>query len=237
MAQAGYWRAGARKPGKPNGSSGGADLNRDKLLRLVILAGVVLVFVLPSWAVIYTDWLWFGELGFRQVFLTTLSARFTLGVLTFLIAFAVLYANIRLAQTALKRRDFVIMGPEGARTISVDLGRLRPLLYIGSVVAAGLIALYASARWDVWLMARHAVPFGTTDPVLGYDISFYVFRLPFLQFLHGLAMMTIVLGAIGVAIAHVMGQSLMIDPARGVIASQEARRHLSLLAAVVLLLL
>jgi uncharacterized membrane protein (UPF0182 family) len=207
------------------------------LLRLVILAGVVLVFVLPSWAVIYTDWLWFGELGFRQVFLTTLSARFTLGVLTFLIAFAVLYANIRLAQTALKRRDFMIMGPEGARTISVDLGRLRPLLYIGSVVAAVLIALYASARWDVWLMARHAVPFGTTDPVLGYDISFYVFRLPFLQFLHGLAMMTIVLGAIGVAIAHVMGQSLMIDPARGVIASQEARRHLSLLAAVLLLLL
>src|SRR5688572_10467750 len=237
MAQSGHWRAGARRSVKSNGSSGGQGLNREKLLRLVILAGVVLVFVLPSWAVIYTDWLWFGELGFRQVFLTTLSAKFMLGGVTFLLAFAVLYANIRLAQSALKRRDFVVMGPEGARTISVDLGRLKPLLYVGAVIGAGLIALYASARWDVWLMARYAVPFGTADPVLGYDISFYVFKLPFLQFLHGLAMMTIVLGAIGVAIAHVMGQSLMIDPARGVIASQEARRHLSLLAAVVLLLL
>jgi hypothetical protein len=87
----------------------------------------------------------FGELGFRQVFLTTLSAKFVLGAVTFLLAFAVLYANIRLAQSALKRRDFVVMGPEGARTISVDLGRLKPLLYVGGGI---LLVAFGMALWS-----------------------------------------------------------------------------------------
>ena len=37
----------------------------------------------------------------------------------------------------------------------------------------------------------HAVPFGRVDPVLGRDISFYLFRLPMLELLHGIALTTI----------------------------------------------
>ena len=51
-------------------------------------------------------------------------------------------------------------------------------------------------------MARHAVPFGTVDPILGRDVSFYIFQLPFLQFLHNLAFITVLLSALGVAAAH-----------------------------------
>src|SRR5690606_35858392 len=83
----------------------------------------------------------------------------------------------------------------------------------------------------------NAVPFGTTDPILGYDVSFYVFQLPFLHLLHNLAFATVLLSAIGVGLAHYAGQSLMLDPQRGLLISDEARRHLSWLAAVLLLLL
>jgi uncharacterized membrane protein (UPF0182 family) len=203
----------------------------------IIVAVILLFFVLPSFATLYTDWLWFVETGFEQVFLRTLSARVTIGITVFLLVFAVLFVNIRLAQGALKQRSFTVFGPQGPRTVAIDMARLKPVFYFGAVVAALFVALYASARWEIWLMAQNAVPFGTSDPILGRDVSFYVFQLPFLHFLHNLAFMTVALAAAGVGLAHYAGQSLMFDPQRGLLISDEARRHLSWLAAILLLLL
>jgi uncharacterized membrane protein (UPF0182 family) len=212
-------------------------LRNRKFLGAAVLIGVVLFVLLPSFATIYTDWLWFGEVGQERVFLRTLSARLTLGVVTFAIVFGVLYLNIRLAQIALRQREFTVFGPQGPRTIAIDMRKLRPLFYLGAAAAATLVALYAAARWDVWLMALNAVPFGKTDPILGHDVSFYLFQLPFLHFLQNVAFVTVVLAAIGVGVAHFAGQSLMLDAQRGLVISENARHHLSVLASVFLLLL
>jgi uncharacterized membrane protein (UPF0182 family) len=155
---------------------------RQRFIGASLLVGVALILVVPSFAALYTDWLWFLEVGHEQVFVRTLRARLLLGGVVFLVAFAVLYANVWFAQGALRGRALTVVGPQGVRTIAFDMGRLRPLFYLGATVAALLIAMSASGKWDVWLMARNAVPFGTNDPILGYDISFYLFQLPFLQF-------------------------------------------------------
>jgi len=210
------------------------NLSMRSILVLILLGVVVLGG--PGLVALYTDWLWFGEVGYQGVFLRTLSARTWLGAAVFVFAFVVLYANLRLAQGALRRHQFTIMTAQGPHVITVEPNRLKPLLYAAAAVAALLLGLYASARWDVWLLARHAVPFGTSDPILGRDVSFYVFQLPFLQFVHNIVFMTVLLAGIGAAAAHRLGGSLMFDPARGLVVSQTARRHLSWLAAVLLLL-
>jgi uncharacterized membrane protein (UPF0182 family) len=110
-------------------------------------------------------------------------------------------------------------------------------LYGAGAVVALLLALHAAARWDLWLMARHAVPFGAADPILGRDVSFYIFRLPFLQFVQTLLFMTTLVAAVAVGAVHAAGQSLVLHPAQGLMVSDAARRHLSWLAAVLLLLL
>jgi uncharacterized membrane protein (UPF0182 family) len=202
---------------------------------VLVLVGLV-VFAGPALVGLYTDWLWFGEVGYEAVFLRTLSARTWLGAAVFLSSFAFLYLNLRLAQRVLKRYEFTIMTAQGPHTIAVEPGRIKPLLFAAAAIAALLLGLYASARWELWLMARHAVPFGTSDPILGRDASFYVFQLPFLQFIHNLLFMTVLLAVIGVAAAHRVSGSLLFDPARGVVVSQTARRHLSWLAAGLLLL-
>ncbi len=56
---------------------------------------------------------------------------------------------------------------------------------LAAAFVAFFVALFASGRWDIWLMARNATPFGQVDPILGFDISFYLFQLPLLHFLHG----------------------------------------------------
>ncbi len=213
-------------------------MSRQRFLGAILLVGIVaLFFVVPPLAAVYTDWLWFLEVGHEQVFVRTLTTRFLLGGVVFLVVFAVLYANVRVAQGALKQRAFTVFGPQGPRTIALDMGRLRPLFYLGAGAAAVLIAMSASGKWDIWLLARNAMPFGASDPILGYDVSFYLFQLPLLQFVQNLALTIVLLAAVGVAGAHFAGQNLMLDPGRGLLVSHAARRHLSGLVAVLLLIL
>ncbi len=205
---------------------------------LILLAAGLLLVGGSSLIRLYIDWLWFGEVGYQQIFVRTFSARALLGGAVFLFAFAVLLANVRLAQRPLRRREFTIMTAQGPHTIAVDLSRIGPLLQGAAAIAALLLGFYASARWDVWLMARHAVPFGKADPILGRDVAFYLFQLPFLQFVQGVLFGTVLLAAIGAAAAHVAGQGLVFDPAReGLRVSRAARRQLGWLAAALLLLL
>src|SRR5215208_1003922 len=157
-------------PGPPPRISSGEcspRMPKSKYLRILVIAVFAAVFfVFPALVRFFTDWLWFRELGLLQVFMRVLSAHAALGAIVFVTVFAVLFANLRLVQSALKERSFTVFGPQGPRTISVDMRRLRPIFSLAAVIAAALIAFYASAKWQVWLMASNAVPFGTRDPIL-----------------------------------------------------------------------
>ena len=204
---------------------------------LLIVAALVVFTGIPSFAEFYTDWLWYRELGYEQVFLKSLSAQATTGLAVGAVVFVILWLNLRLSLRLLRRREFAIATPDGPRIITVDTGRLRSLIYAAAFVAAVLIGLYSASSWATWLYAIHAVPFGRTDPVLGRDIAFYVFQLPMLELLHGIALTTVILTIAGVAGSHVAAGNLALDPLRGVIASSTAKRHLSLLAAALLVVL
>ena len=121
--------------------------------------------------------------------------------------------------------------------IAVDTGRIRSLVYIGAFLSAVLIGLYSASRWATWLYALNAVPFDRVDPVLGRDIAFYVFRLPLLELVQGLALTTVVLSMAGVAGAHLLTGNLGLDAMQGVFTSRLARRQLSLLAAALMIVL
>ena len=206
--------------------------------RALILFGIlVLITVVPALIKFYTDWIWFAQVGYLEVFLRSITARLALGSIAFVLAFGVLAANFYVAQGALRRREFRIMGEPGPRIVSVDLTRIKAFVYLGAGVLAFLIALYASSQWETWLLWRHAVPFGSTDPILGNDTAFYIFQLPFYQFVQGLALVTVLLAAAGVAGAHGASGNLSFDAARGVVATRIVTRHLSVLGALVLLLL
>ena len=63
----------------------------------VLLALVLLVTGVPAIAEFYTDWLWFKELGYEQVFLRSLSAQTLVTVIAGLVVFALLAGNLLLA--------------------------------------------------------------------------------------------------------------------------------------------
>ena len=99
------------------------------------------------------------------------------------------------------------------------------------------MGVVAASSWSTWLYALHATSFGRVDPVLGRDIGFYLFRLPLLELVHGMALSTTLLAIAGVAGTHVASGNLALDPLRGVVASPLARRQLSFLAVALFLVL
>ena len=215
--------------------------------RILLFATIVfLAVVVPSAVRFYTDWLWFGETGYQDVFVTTLVAQGTLGGAAMALAFGVLVLNIRIALRALSIRTLVVTTREGPISITVERRSVQAVGTALATVIALLCGLYASSQWQEWLLFRHAQPFGEVDPVLGRDISFYILRLPFLDLLRGYLLALIVLsGAAAVAVYAMAGAidvnlirgGRSVDLIRGLRIVAPAKRHLAALAAALLLVL
>jgi uncharacterized membrane protein (UPF0182 family) len=213
-------------------------VNPPRPLTIVIAVLVAILFVgVPSAVDLISEWLWFGEVGYRPVFMRSLTAQGTLGTFVFLVAFAWLAGNMRAALRATHPRAFAVMTPEGPVTVSVEARILRLLGQALAAAVAGLLALFASSRWETWLFHRFATPFGTRDPILGRDVAFYVFTLPFLELVQGLLLAAVIAALVGVAAAYFVSGTLGLERDKGLFASASVKRHLGLLAAVLLLVL
>jgi uncharacterized membrane protein (UPF0182 family) len=191
----------------------------------------------PAAATFYTDWLWFKELGYEQVFLKSLSAQTLVAASSGLVAFALLAGNLMLAMRALRPRPIMIATAQGPQTVIMDPSRIRPLALGVAGLVSLFIAVQAGGQWETWLYFLNATPFGKTDPILGRDIGFYVFTLPLLEMVQGILYFVVFLMAAVAVAAYVFGEEAGRDARRGVFVSRRATRHLGVLAAVMLLVL
>ena len=203
----------------------------------VILVALLLFLAGPSFVRLYTDWLWFGELGYQSVLATMLRSQGTLFTIVFAGMFFWLALNFRLAVSSLTDTRPMYTTPEGFR---IALPGRRQFGTIANAVA-GLVALlaglYAANEWNVWMAWRHAVQFGQVDPLLGRDVAFYVFSLPFLEFVRSILQLGIVVAAIATGALYFLSGSLVSTFPATLSLSSAARRHLGLLAAAFLLTL
>ena len=208
-----------------------------KPARLVIIATLAaLAFVLPNLVELVTDWWWFGELGQQATYATILSTQTALGVIAFVLSLAWLTLNLRVAARTLPAESQVVSSPEG---MTVALPARREVQSLGSIVAAGaavLGALFAASRWQDVIGWQQAEAFGTTDPILGFDVAFYVFTLPVLDLARSFAVAQVGVAAAGAGALYLLGGQLAITPF-GMRLGTRARRHLGLLAAAFLVLL
>jgi uncharacterized protein len=203
----------------------------------LLLLLVFLITGIPAAAEFYTDWLWFQEVGYEQVFLRSLTVRAIVTAAVGVLAFALIGGNLVVAMRHLRPRPFMVATPQGPQTITVDPATIRPLVLLAAAVVALMIGLFAGARWETWLYYVYATPFGKTDPILGRDVGFYVFTMPLLEHLHGLVFFLLFLMVATAIAAYVLGGEVSLHPVRGLSVSPWAVRHVSLLAAAVLLVM
>jgi uncharacterized membrane protein (UPF0182 family) len=205
---------------------------------LILLGAVLALVVLPNLIDFLMEWLWFGAVGYRSVYVTSLRAQASLGAFILGFAFALLYGNLWIAVSSIAS-PYIVIGTGAAGTVEPAMIRreqIRRLVGIGSLVVSLMISLAGSSEWMRVLQFRNAVSFGTADPILGYDIGFYVFQLPLFDLAQQIAVAVLTVALIGSAAAYVLAGALNFTKRGGVSVARKARLHLSLLVAAIFLL-
>lgn len=212
---------------------------------LLGIAAAAFFLVLPfiGWlARVWTDYLWFTDLGQQQVFVTRIVSQLAIGAIFGVVSFAVLYVNMRVARK-LAPPAFEVILPEGAPPQLHDwIDRVRltmsPVLdrviLWGAVFLAYSTAVGVAAEWTTLRLALARVPFGMDDPQFGVDIGFFVFTLPALEVIASWLGGLLVLTAILTALVHLVDGAIRPwEKLRGF--APHVKAHLSVLFAAIVL--
>ena len=150
---------------------------------LAIVAIIVLLASLRGIFTLYTDYLWYDDIGRTSVWTGILGAQIVLSVVFIALFFVLAWINLVVAD-----RIAPALRPPGPEEELLarwhqTVGRRTGLIRF---VIAGFFALIAGAgaasQWNEWILFSNRVDYGITDPVFDEDVAFYVFRLPFLSF-------------------------------------------------------
>ena len=108
-------------------------------------------------------------------------------------------------------------------------------LYVVLAIVMALIAASGTiGEWQNWILFRHGGNFGIKDPQFGKDIGFYVFKLPFLNFVVDWTLAILIVTLIVSALFHYLNGGIL--PQRGIPRVRPAvKAHLSVLLALIAL--
>ena len=214
-----------------------APLGRPRIspatIALVILVGIGAI--LFSVADLYTNVLWFDQLGFLSVLTSQIfaqSALFAAGAVSF-----ALITGVSL-WLAYRFRPVYIRFPDENSPFEQYrqlLEQLRRVVMIGVPLGLGVLAgLAVAPAWGIVLSYLNRTPFGETDPQFGLDISFYIFDLPFLVGLVGFLSGAFLISLLLTAGVHIIYGSIKFN-GRETFVSKAARIQIGLLAFLYLL--
>jgi len=206
---------------------------RNIVIGSIVVGLFVLFAVAGGFFGLYADTLWFGQAGFSGVLYTQWGASAGFFVLGFAImAFAIWLAMF------IAYRSRPVYARLGAQMDRYQQA-IEPLRKIITIVVPALIGVFAGlaamAQWPTVLLFLNSSATGTTDPQFHKDISFYLFDLPFWQFVLAFFSATVLLSAIVAVLTHLVYGSISFAP-REVRIAKPARIHIAILAGLYLLL-
>ncbi|WP_029144487.1 UPF0182 family protein [Microbacterium luticocti] len=200
-------------------------------ISLVVIAALVVAFFV--FANLYTDWLWYDQLGFAGVLTTQWLARTGMFAIGFVGMALPVWLCIQLAYR---------LRPVYAR-LSSQLDRyqevvepLRRLAMWGIPIFFGFFAGFAaSTQWETAALWLNGVTTKVTDAQFGLDTGFYMFALPFYAGLLGFASAVVLICLLVSAVVSYLYGAVRIGQ-RELRISKSARIQFAVLAGLYLLL-
>ncbi|TSC85444.1 MAG: hypothetical protein G01um10147_1142 [Microgenomates group bacterium Gr01-1014_7] len=195
----------------------------------LLLAFVTFIFF-SSIVSLITDWWWYQEVGFTEIFIKSLSAKFIVGTLVGILAAIFLLTNLNFAIRS--KIPWMAAIPEALIGLGQPLNLSNRLLgklgIILSCIIAVFIGLIAASSWHDVLKFLSSVQFGQKDPIFAADVSFYVFSLPVFSLGLGLIKTVTAISLIGCTLIYVLRGSINLS--RFLLkAEPKARLHIGIL--------
>jgi uncharacterized protein len=205
------------------------------LTGLLLLVVLFLVFSFRQAIALYIDWLWFQEVGYTQLFTTSLGYKLILAIVCGGLLSALFYFNLKIAAVTpagfhFSQTDNVIELP------SPDLvdPLFRRLLLPASLFLGLLAAPQGAANWERLPLFLNWTPFNLNDPLFNLDIGFYLFRLPMYRAVYQWLVFALGLTLLATAAVYFLYRGIQYGP-RGLFLSERARIHLLVLVALLFL--
>jgi len=182
-------------------------------LRALIITGIIFLICLILLELVVSflvDWLWFSEIGYLDVFWTTIVAEVEIFIAVFIATSIILWVNgllaLRFSQSRREHDPADFEWKSASTTTLPDAlefarHRLpwRVVIPVGACFLAMLVAWGEVDNWRVFLQFLYQVPYGANDPLYDKDISFYLFTLPALVAIKNWLVFTLFLSALFVA--------------------------------------
>jgi uncharacterized membrane protein (UPF0182 family) len=212
----------------------------NKKLIFGIVAFIIIYAVIAGLSGFYADYEWFRIYNGLKIFWVLFFTKFNVHLLFWLIFVGIFSFNFLLIRLlGGKGRIFTsnIMSKLQLPLLGSPKRALFILLAIGVLAAGFMMGGAASAFWKEYLLFMNAVPFTgfPKDPIFGMDLGLYVFKLPYLQFLYGWLMSSLVITAIFSIVFHIVNGGILLKNAK-LEFSLFARAPISTLLALLVLL-
>lgn len=204
-----------------------------RLTAAIALAAAVLLIGRGA-AIIYSNQEWYANIGAASVWNSHVSNSLWLFGVAIVIGIAFAWANV----SAVRRSVIALIVPK--RLANVEFGeevpssRLRALT-AGLSVAVTAVSLAALPSWTTLALWRADVTFAETDPYFTLDLSHFVTWLPLEIGAYQWCLALFAITAILVVALYALTPSLSWD-SRGLHITPYARRHITVLGALLLLL-
>jgi uncharacterized membrane protein (UPF0182 family) len=159
---------------------------------LIFVFGVIFIAVLLFGALsgYIIDLQWFKELGYTEVFFKKVITQIKFFVPSLIIMFSVFYIYMR-SMNAYSKKNTGLFVSEGE-----NKWRNKIFIIVSSLLSVVFSVAFVSEVWYDFLIFINKTPFDLKDPIFGYDISFFVFTLPFLKKLYGFLLGIIIVFAV-----------------------------------------
>ena len=182
------------EPERPNLPGVSAVVLRRVRNGCITAVSLLFAFLVLWWLrTVYTDLLWYDELGYQGVFTKILVMKIWLFVGGTAVTAAALIVNFY----------FTFRFSRGPSTLPVTeetMRLLRALLVVAVVItvltAAPVFGSAAAGRWEVFLLFLNKVSFGVSDAEFGQDLSFFIVTVRMLNFVQAWVMGTLIVSVV-----------------------------------------
>ncbi len=236
-AKGGSGGAGGDGSGKGPGKS--ILSTRAKIIIGVVVLVLAVIILSASWlSTFYTDYLWYNEVGQTGVFWKVITTKIWVFFLFGTVFFLIFYLNIYLARRLTPKYELVEKGnalEQGLSDFRNKAGKwLGRGLLAGSLLLSILVGWAAGHQWEKVLKFFTYTGFGKTDPIFDKDVGFYLFKLPFLEYVFGWLMAVLIATLVITAAVHFLYGAINFNRKNQRFAGH-AKAHLSVLAGLILL--
>jgi uncharacterized membrane protein (UPF0182 family) len=178
---------------------------------LFLLIGLIVLFFLAKAALSYwVDLLWFGSLGYAQVFWTMLRLNAAVFGVAAVGTFAILYGSF----SALRKLHQEFLPGERAilvngQPVNLPIG---PAVRIVSLIVAAIAAIISGSAlasdWPTFALFWNTPRGGAVDAIFARPLNFYLFTLPALQLIAGwLLTLAVIISIAAVLLAFLSGST------------------------------